>query len=78
MLISHAVLLVYCTVFCVSQENEIEFRRELNRAIATCYGSNEMLIPGYTATPSGLYWISGTDNGPKHMYWTYGEELQRL
>ena len=54
---------------------------------------SHLVTPGYTSShpatsckeilqlapqsPSGLYWIRGTDNGPKHMYCDNGEELQR-
>ena len=58
-----------------------ELNRAMHAMVVTVF---EMFIPGYTAThpacsceeilqlgpqsPSALYWISGTDNKPKHMY----------
>ena len=79
-----AVLLVYCTGIHASNDVDIviltasQLREEIRSEI------REALNPGYTPShpassckeilqlapqsPSGLYWIRGTDNGPKHMY----------
>ena len=128
-----AVLLVYCTELCASQESDLvvlttasrlreEIRSQLNQTrLCTCQPQNctslhedlvakmeervtdsvkaavsrtiedlllsqlsLLLTPGYSPShsasscneilqlapqsSSGLYWIRGTDNGPKHMY----------
>ena len=79
-----AVLLVYCTGIHASNDvakvvlTASQLREEIRSEI------REALNPGYTPShpassckeilqlapqsPSGLYWIRGTDNGPKHMY----------
>ena len=78
-----AVFLVYCTGFSASH-NDVsivtvsQLREEMKSLLY------EALAPGHTSShpawscqeilqlapqsPSGLYWISGTDNKPKHMY----------
>ena len=79
-----SVLLVYCTGIHASNDVDIvvltasQLREEIRSEL------REALNPGYTPShpassckeilqlapqsPSGLYWIRGTDNGPKYMY----------
>ena len=80
---SMIILLVYCTRIyavtdddadCVTCQLREEIRHDLYEALNLGYtpshpaASCKEVLQLAPQSPSGLYWISGTDSKPKHMY----------